>query len=156
LSGNPFGPTFQLTRRFIRYTLRVRIGQLAERTGVSRQAIRYYEELGVLPPAPRAENGYRTYDTASTERISFIQDAQTAGMSLVEIQMILELRDSGESTCGHVIETLEHHLSELDRQMEDLERTRGHLTSIIERARGLDPARCDDPNRCQTIPKGTK
>lgn len=134
----------------------MRIGQLAERTGVSTQAIRYYEELGVLPPALRAENGYRTYNNTTADRISFIQDAQTAGLSLVEIQVILELRDSGESTCSHVIGTLERHVSELDRQMADLARTRGHLTAMIERARALDPARCDDPNRCQTIPKGTK
>ena len=134
----------------------MRIGQLAERTGVSTQAIRYYEDLGILPPATRAQNGYRTYDTTTEDRISFIRDAQTAGMTLVEIHKILELRDSGQSTCGHVIGTLENHLAEVNRQMTDLERTRAHLISIIERARALDPATCDDPNRCQTIPKGTK
>lgn len=133
----------------------MKIGQLAERTGVSTKAIRYYEDIGVLPEPEREANGYRTYSSAVADRISFIQDAQTAGLSLLEIQMILDLRDSGESTCGHVIGSLEAHLNEVDRQMDDLTRTRHRLVEIIDRARAMDPAECDDPNRCQTIPKGT-
>lgn len=133
----------------------MKIGQLAKRAGVSTKTIRYYEDIGVLPEPDRAANGYRDYTTTTADRLAFIQDAQTAGLSLLEIQMILELRDSGQSTCGHVIGSLEAHLEEVDRQMEDLERTRQRLTEIIDRANALDPAECDDPNRCQTIPKGT-
>ncbi len=132
----------------------MKIGQLAERTGVSTKAIRYYEDIGVLPEPERAANGYRTYDVTSAERISFIQDAQSAGLSLNEIQMILELRDGGESTCHHVIEAMKRHLEDVDAQMEDLKRTRRRLGEIIERAAALNPADCNDPNRCQTIPKG--
>jgi DNA-binding transcriptional MerR regulator len=131
----------------------MKIGQLAERTGVSTKAIRYYEDIGVLPEPERASNGYRRYSPVAADRIAFIRDAQTAGLTLVEIQMILELRDGGEATCGHVIGSLEAHLEELDRQMDDLRRTRERLTDIIARARSLDPAECNDPNRCQTIPK---
>jgi len=130
----------------------MKIGQLAAATGVSTKAIRYYEDLGVLPEPDRAANGYRVYDGSATERVSFIQDAQSAGLSLLEIQMILDLRDAGRSTCGHVISSLEAHLEDVDRQMADLERTRSRLDAIIKRARSLDPAGCDDPNRCQTIP----
>jgi MerR family transcriptional regulator, copper efflux regulator len=131
----------------------MKIGQLAERTGVSTKAIRYYEDIGILPAPERAANGYRRYSPVAADRIAFIRDAQTAGLTLVEIQMILELRDGGEATCGHVIGSLEAHLEELDRQMDDLRRTRRRLTDIIARARSLDPADCNDPNRCQTIPK---
>lgn len=134
----------------------MKIGQLAERTGLSAKTIRYYEGLGVLPQPDRAPNGYRRYTPAVAERIAFIQDAQSAGLSLLEIQMILELRDSGESTCGHVIDSLESRLAEVDRQMEELRRTRSRLDEIIGRARSLDPNECSDPNRCQTIPKGSK
>lgn len=130
----------------------MKIGQLARQTGVSAKAIRYYEEIGVLPEPERAANGYRSYDPTTADRIAFIQDAQTAGLSLLDIQMILELRDRGESTCGHVLSTLEMHLADVDRQMSDLNRTRARLTEIIDRARSLDPADCHDPNRCQTIP----
>lgn len=132
----------------------MKIGQLARTTGVSTKAIRYYEQIGVLPEPERAENGYRTYDPTTADRISFIQDAQSAGLSLLEIQMILDLRDAGESTCGHVIASLEMHLAEVDRQMAELTRTRRRLAELVEQATSMDPADCTDPIRCQTIPKG--
>ena len=132
----------------------MKIGQLAESAGVSTKAIRYYEQIGVLPAPARAGNGYRSYSPAAADRIAFIRDAQTAGLSLLEIQSILDLRDSGASTCGHVIGSLEMHLADVDRQMEDLKRTRNRIGEILTRARALDPAECNDPNRCQTIPKG--
>lgn len=130
----------------------MKIGQLASATGVSAKAIRYYEEIGVLPEPAREDNGYRNYEPAVAERISFIQDAQSAGLSLLEIQMILELRDGGQPTCAHVISSLETHRRDVDRQMEDLRRTRSRIDDILDRARSLDPSTCDDPNRCQTIP----
>ena len=132
----------------------MKIGQLAERTGVSTKAIRYYEDIGVLPEPDRASNGYRSYGTEAADRIAFIQDAQSAGLSLNEIQGILELRDTGQSTCHHVVATLQRHLDEVDRQMDELKRTRRRLNEIIDQASALDPTTCADPNRCQTIPKG--
>ena len=132
----------------------MRIGQLAETTGLSTKAIRYYEEIGVLPEPDRSPNGYRSYVDSDAERIGFIRDAQAAGLSLIEIQTILDLRDRGESTCGHVISALEAHVADLDTQMEELGRTRERLTSLLDRARSLDPADCTDPGRCQTIPRG--
>ena len=132
----------------------MKIGQLAERTGLSTKTIRYYEDIGVLPEPARAANGYRRYAESTADRIAFIQDAQSAGLSLLEIQDILDLRDSRAATCGHVIGTLRTHLEEVDRQMEDLRRTRRRLSELVERATSLDPVECDDPNRCQTIPRG--
>lgn len=132
----------------------MKIGQLADRTGLSTKTIRYYEDIGVLPQPNRASNGYRDYSKETMDRVAFIQDAKSAGLALGEIQLILELRDSGESTCDHVIASLEGHLAEVDQQMEDLRRTRRRLTAIVDRAKALDPADCDDLNRCQTIPKG--
>ena len=127
------------------------IGTLAHSTGLTTKTIRYYETIGVLPEPRRETNGYRSYDSESIDRIGFIRDAQAAGLSLIEIQMILELRDEGKATCGHVIANLEAHMIDLDRQTQDLERTKVRLGHIIGRARALDPSDCNDPNRCQTI-----
>ena len=129
----------------------MKIGELASSAGVSTKTIRYYESIGLMPQPRRTSNGYRHYDTASTDRIEFIRDAQAAGLSLVEINLILDLRDQGESTCGHVISMLEDHVADVDRQLDELTRTRARLDGMIERARALNPADCTDPNRCQTI-----
>ena len=129
----------------------MRIGQLAHKAGVSTKTIRYYEDIGVLPEPDRSANGYRDYDQKSVDRISFIKDAQASGLSLVEIETILELRSAGESSCHHTIGILESHLREVDAQLVELGRTRSRLREMIASARALDPGECQDPNRCQTI-----
>lgn len=129
----------------------MRIGELADRTGISTKAIRYYEDIGVLPEPSRSSNGYRTYEEDQVRRLGFIRDAQVAGLSLTEIQLILELRDEGEPTCDHTIGLLQAHRDDVDRQLRELARTRDHLQDMIDNARTLDPAECNDPNRCQTI-----
>ena len=129
----------------------MRIGDLASLTGVSTKAIRYYEDIGVLPRPERASNGYRVYAQSAVDRLTFVKDAQATGLSLNEIAAILGLREQGEATCNHVLHLLEHHLDQLDTKIAALQKTRATLASITERARVLDPADCHDPNRCQTI-----
>lgn len=129
----------------------MRIGEVGHRAGVSAKTIRYYEDIGLLPEPERADNGYREYDDGVVERLAFIRDAQASGLSLTEIGSILEERDRGERTCHHVLELLEHHLEDIDRQIRQLRKMRTVLARMTEHARSLDPAACVDPNRCQTI-----
>jgi DNA-binding transcriptional MerR regulator len=129
----------------------MKIGDVAQQTGLSTKTIRYYEDIGVLPDPVRAPNGYRSYDDGVVTRLGFIREAQTAGLSLTEIQWILDLKDEGESTCGHTIEFLESHLDNVETQLNELERTRDQLQEMIMSARRLDPTTCNNPDRCQTI-----
>ena len=57
-----------------------RIGELAVRARVSADTIRYYERLGLLPPAHRAENGYRRYQASAVQRLLAIRNARRCGM----------------------------------------------------------------------------
>lgn len=132
----------------------MKIGEVARQTGLTTKTIRYYEDIGILSEARRLPNGYRSYEKSTIDRIDFIKDAQAAGLSLTEIQMILTLRDEGEATCQHTIALLESHLVDVDRQLIELGRTRSRLLRMIKDARALDPAECTDPNRCQTIKAG--
>ena len=129
----------------------MRIGELSARTAVPTKTIRYYEEIGVLPAAARSPNGYRAYGPDAIERLEFVKDAQATGLTLEEISRVLRLRSRGEPTCAHVRHLLDHHLEQLDARIAALEATRNRLAAIIDRAGTLDPAECNDPNRCQII-----
>jgi MerR family copper efflux transcriptional regulator len=129
----------------------MRIGELARLTGVPTKTIRYYEEIGVLPAPNRTANDYRNYPDEAADRLVFVRDAQATGLTLTEIASILDLRSQGESTCLHVVDLLERHLSALDRHIKTLRETRKKLSTLTEEARALDPSECHDPNRCQTI-----
>jgi MerR family transcriptional regulator, copper efflux regulator len=129
----------------------MRIGDVAHQTGLTTTTIRYYEDIGLVPPPARASNGYRDYGPDAVERLRFIRDAQDSGLSLSEVASILELRGQGEPTCYHVIELMERHLADVERRIERLLASRELYAGLIARAKGLDPADCTDPDRCQTI-----
>jgi MerR family redox-sensitive transcriptional activator SoxR len=61
------------------------IGQIARRAGTATSAIRYYEEIGLLPPPARV-NGRRRYDAGALQRLRVIEHAQRAGFTLGEIR----------------------------------------------------------------------
>lgn len=72
-----------------------RIKKLARQTGGNKPTIRYYEEIGVLPPANRANNGYRAYSEQDLERMWFVSRARSLDFSLEEIGEILSFRERG-------------------------------------------------------------
>lgn len=68
----------------------MRIGEVARRAGVRVSLLRYYEDVGLLPPAPRV-SGQRRYDASVLRRLAVIDVAQRAGLSLDEIRDLLEI-----------------------------------------------------------------
>ncbi len=129
----------------------MRIGELAERTGTTTKTIRYYESIDLMPATDRTAAGYRMYDDAAVERLRFIRQAQATGLTLTEIQSILELKEAGATSCQHTHALLEQHLADLDTQIAELQRARADLAALAARAGRLDPSTCTDPNRCQVI-----
>ena len=69
------------------------IGQVAERTGFSTSALRYYEGLGLVTPTTRTEASYRVYDDDAVTRLGFIARAKQLGCSLDEIRDLLGMWD---------------------------------------------------------------
>src|SRR5258708_12047049 len=86
------------------------IGGLSKHADVPEKTIRYYEEIGLLPPARRSANSYRVYDEADVERLRFIRSARALVFTLQEIAQILAARDRNEPPCHHVMELLQAHL----------------------------------------------
>ena len=76
------------------------------------------------------------------------------GLSLAEIASVLELKGAGERSCGHTTALIEAHVASIDEQIAHLSAARRELAALAERARGLDPSACTDPNRCQVIEAG--
>lgn len=129
----------------------MRIGALAELSGLSAQTIRYYESIDLLPEPDRTPSGYRDYTADIAERLRFIRDAQACGLTLDEVQTLLSMKDAGLATCEHTLAFLDRHIAEIDTQLERLHAARAEMLELATRARGLDPANCTDPNRCQVI-----
>jgi MerR family transcriptional regulator, copper efflux regulator len=82
----------------------LRIAEVADQAGITTSTVRYYERIGVLPPAPRGPNGYRIYREQTVERLAFINRAKQLGCSLSEIADLSTAWDGG--TCGPVQDRL--------------------------------------------------
>lgn len=129
----------------------MRIGELAEQTGISTKTARYYESIGLLPEPDRTPSGYRDYDVTAIDRVRFVRDAQATGLTLSEISSVLEIKDAGSTSCEHTRVLLDRHLADLDEQIARLQAARTELATMAQRAATLDPSACTDPNRCQVI-----
>ncbi len=74
---------------------RYRISEVADKAGITPDAMRYYERLGVLPRAPRTAGGLRAYGDDVLPRVRFIQQAQAMGLTLKDVKELV----SNERTC---------------------------------------------------------
>ncbi len=113
------------------------IGRVAKASGVSVQAVRYYERLGLLPTTHRTPAGYRIYGPGSVDRLRFIRQAQALGFSLDEIREILRLRYEGRSPCECVRKLLQKRLEAIENQITQLVRFRHDLRRTLERSKRL-------------------
>lgn len=127
----------------------MRIGEIANASGITTKTLRFYEERGLLPAAKRASNGYREYDRDTLTRLDFIRRGQTAGLTLSQIQNVLAIYDSGIAPCVHVRDTLANELQNLDDRIADLIALRDSVGSLHETAE--NSRACDGSRICSYV-----
>ena len=110
------------------------IGELGARSGVTPDALRYYERLGLLPAPRRTGAGFRVYPAEALDRVRFIKQAQTVGLSLHEIRELVGYQDEGGlKRCRHVRDLLRTKLVELQTKLAELEEFRNTLSGYLEK-----------------------
>lgn len=110
------------------------IGELAQAAGASAKTIRYYEQIGLLPPPQRADNGYRLYGNQDVERLRFIRNARSLGFSLDDLKEVLALRDQGEAPCRYVAHLLGEKAAEVEERIRRLRDLQQELQQLVEQA----------------------
>lgn len=106
------------------------IQQVAERTGLSIDTLRYYERIGLLEPVSRASSGHRCYKQKDIDWISLVINLRETGMPLAQIHHFAELRRQGEATATERLHILEQHQHALSQQMQRLEQ---HMTALQQK-----------------------
>ncbi len=118
------------------------ISDLAARTGLRPDTVRYYERVGLMPVPARTSGDHRRYDALAVDRIQFIRGAQRLGLRLADIRDLLAVRDTGECPCEPAEPLLRARITEIDAEMDRLGRLRADLLAM---ARQLPSATCPDP-----------
>jgi MerR family copper efflux transcriptional regulator len=130
----------------------LRIGELAQRTGVASTALRYYEKTGLIPSPQRTASGYRAYDVSVLPRLAFIRAAQAVGLTLAEIRDVIRIREGGSPPCSHVVDLIERHRAEIRARMRELQQLEQDLAHLARAGAQLNPAECDPAGICKVIP----
>ena len=107
----------------------MKIGEVARLAGVSIDTVRFYEQRGVLPPAPRRPSGYREYSSATVGRIQLARQMQSVGLSLDEIIDALSAHDTGQATCQSEAWRLDAALGRVDMRIAELKALRRLIIS---------------------------
>jgi len=114
------------------------IGEAARLSGVNAKAIRYYESIGLLPPAERTESGYRQYSQADIERLRLIGRARRLGFSIEDVRRLVSLFGSAEDGKGDVKSVVLHHVADIDRKISELTAIRHSLMEMVGRSDNED------------------
>ena len=104
------------------------IGEIAERTSLTVDAIRFYERRKLLPKAGRSAGGFRLYTDETIERLRFIRQMQGLGFSLREVGELIQLRERKVEACESVRELLKAKLTDVRAKLQELR----HLESELE------------------------
>lgn len=108
------------------------IGQLAEITAVPPKTIRYYEEVGILPPPERSESRYRLYSETDVRRLELIRRARLLDMALPEVQELVAR--ASNVTCndfqGRFLQVVRLKLKDVDKRIADLQHLKGDLQRL--------------------------
>lgn len=108
------------------------IGELAARTGMTPDALRYYERVGVIAPTGRTEGGFRVYTAETVARLRFIKQAQLHGLTLGEIRELVQVDTRpGVGRCSRVQRLLQRKLAELDERLQQLQDFRRALDAYL-------------------------
>ena len=107
-------------------------GQLGKAAGLSADAIRHYEKLGLLARPLRSEGGYRLYPHGALHRVLTIRKALKAGFSLAELAGIFKERDSGGAPCRRVAMLAQEKISSINNQISDLTALRSWLAETVK------------------------
>jgi len=126
------------------------ISELARKAGTTPKAVRFYERIGLMPPARRAPNRYRVYSEEDLARLRFIVRARRLGLGLKEIRALLQLAAEGDEVGFREVlagilrakaEQVEREIRTLEQRREEFLRQVRRL--IEDRFRQLGACGCD-------------
>jgi DNA-binding transcriptional MerR regulator len=109
----------------------LRIGALAERTGVNAPTIRYYEQIGLLPRPDRQDGGQRAYGDDDIRRLTFIRRCRGFGFAIDEVRDLLALTREPGRRCGEALDLGRARLAAVRTQLAELQALEASLAGFV-------------------------
>jgi DNA-binding transcriptional MerR regulator len=105
----------------------MKANELAKRTGLAKDTLRYYEKIGLISSPPRGNNGYRDYPESSLEELKFIKMAQSVGFTLNEIKPAISFLANPKPGCPLLTKAIVEQIERIEEKIIELETSRNTL-----------------------------
>lgn len=132
-------------------TQSLHIGEVARQTGLTVDAIRFYEKERLLQRPPRTRGGFRVFSAEDIERVQFIRQVQELGFSLGEVKELLVLRTGSVEACSRVRGLLEQKLIKVRHHMRELQKLEHELQGAIKACDKAQAGNRHNQQRCPVL-----
>lgn len=109
----------------------LRIGQVAEATGLPVKTVRFYCDQGLIGTVARSAGGYRLFDPAVVGELGLIRVLRAMDVPLPEIRRILDVRRSGHCNCGALKSSIQGRLRSIDQRLTELAAMKAELSQLL-------------------------
>lgn len=108
----------------------MKIGEISKKTGLSVDAIRFYEKSGLIKRLSRTSGGYREFNSDAVASIEFISHCRSLDIPIIEIKKLLNVRSGSEKSCRQANEVIDEQLKKLRIRIKELKKLEKNLSQI--------------------------
>jgi len=98
----------------------MKISELADKAQVSAKTVRYYEQIGLLAPAQRANNGYRQYQQQNVETLVFIRRCRELNIAISDIKLLIDVQQDPKASCASIDKIIADQLARIQQSQREL------------------------------------
>jgi len=109
----------------------LRIGEVAQRSGLPVKTIRYYCDEGLLQPKDRSAGGYRLFDEDNLAELAIIRALRAMDVSIPELARILEVRRAGVCNCSVLKDSISAKMVSINLRIDELSAMKDELTRLL-------------------------
>ncbi len=117
----------------------LRIGEVANKSHVGVETVRFYEREGLIALPKRNVSGYRQYSESAIKQIQFIKHAKTLGFSLKEIRELIKLKSTSDARCKSIKSTAKAKIADIQEKIDALKRMKMALEPLVAQCKSSDP-----------------
>lgn len=109
----------------------LRIGQVAQATGLSVKTVRFYSDEGLIHASSRSQGGYRLFDPTVVAELSLIRALRAMDVPLPELKRILDVRRSGHCNCSALKSSIQTRIQSIDERLTELVSMKAELAQLL-------------------------
>jgi Cu(I)-responsive transcriptional regulator len=118
------------------------ISEAALQSGLPAKTIRYYEDIGLVDPARRRDNGYRDYGERDVHLLRFLHRARDLGFTVADCRALVSLYTDRGRRSADVKEIALNRIADIDRKITELGEMRALLSTLVDKCHGDDRPDC--------------